>query len=99
MRKMHLVAVMLLLSSSANSQQIATGTTVTVPANGGSGGASASIWRADCKPGMVMTGIEIVVGGTCHNQCNADGRPVATYRIHCSQSPLGTPIRALRSEN
>ena len=38
--------------------------------------------------GMVMTGIEIVVGGICHNQCNTDGGPLATYGTHCS--PLQT---------
>jgi hypothetical protein len=32
-----------------------------------------------------MTGVEIVVGGTCHNQCNTDGRPLAAYGIHCTE--------------
>lgn len=85
-----------LLSGHAYSQPSDTANTVTVPANGAAGGAGASIWKADCKPGMVMTGIEIVVGGTCHNQCNADGRPVVTYRIRCSRNPLGSSIRATR---
>ncbi len=43
-----------------------------------------------------MTGIEIVVGGTCHNQCRADGRPLAAYRILCSQLKIGKPINMRR---
>jgi hypothetical protein len=81
--------MLLLPSTSAYSQQITTGDTVNVPANGRLGGQNASIWKAECDKGMVMTGIEILVGGTCHNQCNADGRPVATYGIHCSPLQSG----------
>jgi hypothetical protein len=79
-----IASMLLLLSSNAYSQQITTGDTVNVPANGMLGGKNATIWKAECAKGMVMTGIEIVVGGTCHNQCNTDGRPLATYGIHCS---------------
>src|SRR5262245_7933733 len=64
-----------------------------VPSNGKFGGQNASMWKAECAKGMVMTGIEIVVGGTCHNQCNIDGRPVATYGIHCSQLQAGSSSR------
>jgi len=60
--------------------------------------ANAAIWKAQCKPGMVMTDIEIVVGGTCHNQCKADGRPLAAYRILCSQLKTGKPINMQRSD-
>ena len=81
--------MLLLLSNIAYSQQITTGNTVNVLADGRSGGQNASIWKAECDKGMVMTGIEIVVGGTCHNQCNTDGRPVATYGIHCSRLETG----------
>src|SRR5262249_31370999 len=80
-----ITGMLLLLSINAYSQEITTGDTVNVPSSGASGGQNASVWKAECAKGMVMTGIEIVVGGTCHNQCNTDGRPVATYGIHCSQ--------------
>jgi len=93
MRFILIIGMLLLLPSNTYSQQTAAGDTVNVPANGGSGGQNTSIWKADCQKGMVMTGIEIVVGGTCHNQCNADGRPVATYRIHCSPMQAGTPTK------
>lgn len=98
MRITYFAVLLLLFSGTAFSQQIDSGDTVTVPADGGSGGAGASIWRAECKRGTVMTGIEIVVGGTCRNQCNADGRPLTTYRIHCTRNPR-TPVRDLRAEN
>ncbi len=83
---------LLLLANQASAQDIETQNTVPVPSNGAAGGANASVWKAECKPGMVMTGIEIVVGGTCHNQCNADGRPLAAYRILCSELKSGKPI-------
>jgi hypothetical protein len=85
--------ILLLLSNNADSQQITTGNTVNVPANGRSGGQNASVWRAECGKDMVMTGIEIVVGGTCHNQCNKDGRPLAAYGIHCSPLQAGSSTR------
>ena len=77
--------ILLMLAGHAQAQDIGTRNTVPVPSNGASGGTNAAVWKAECKPGMVMTGIEIVVGGTCHNQCNADGRPMAAYRILCSE--------------
>lgn len=84
MRKV-LIAVLLALPVSAYAQDISTKNTVPVPSNGAAGGTNPSVWKAQCKEGMVMTGIEIVVGGTCRNQCNADGRPLAAYRILCSE--------------
>jgi hypothetical protein len=90
MRAVLIAGMLLLLSNNAYSQQITTGETVNVPASGRLGGLNASIWKAECAKGMVMTGIEIVVGGTCHNQCNTDGRPLATYGIHCSPLQSGS---------
>src|SRR5207249_9831788 len=87
--KLVLMAFLALLSSSAYAQEITTGNTVRVLADGGSGGQNATIWKADCQQGMLLTGIEIAVGGTCHNQCDRDGRPLATFVIHCSQIQTG----------
>jgi hypothetical protein len=98
MRFILITGMLLLLPSNAHSQQTTADDTVNVPANGRSGGQNPSIWRADCQKGMVMTGIEIVVGGTCQNQCNADGRPVATYRIHCSPMQAGSPTNLGESQ-
>lgn len=84
MTKAILIALLLLLPSLAQGEEN-TEDTVPVPSNGLAGGSNASVWKAQCAKGMVMTGIEIVVGGTCNNQCNADGRPMAGYRILCSR--------------
>ena len=98
MPRILLIAVLLQLSASqAYAQEVDTENTVPVPSNGMAGGANPSIWKAQCKPGMVMTGIEIVVGGTCRNQCNADGRPLAAYRILCSPLKTGKPINLQKS--
>jgi hypothetical protein len=98
MRFILVAGMLLLLPNNAYSQQTTAGDTVNVPANGRSGGQNASIWSADCQKGMVMTGIEVVVGGTCHNQCNTDGRPVATYRIHCAPMQPGSPTKFEESQ-
>ena len=92
-----LLAALMLLASHAAAQDIGTENTIPVPSNGVAGGANPSVWKAQCKPGMVMTGIEIVVGGTCRNQCNADGRPLAAYRILCSELKAGKGTRILDS--
>lgn len=47
------------------------------------GGTNAVDANASCPTGQVMTGIHIRLGGTCHNQCDADGRPVSSYTIVC----------------
>ena len=96
-----LVATTLLLPvpNDCYSQQITTGNNVNVPANGASGGQNASVWKAECPKGMVMTGIEMLVGGTCHNQCDGDGRPVTTYRLRCSQLQAGSPAKILDEGN
>jgi hypothetical protein len=93
------VTIVLALSSQALAQEIGAENTVTVPSNGAAGGASPSVWKAQCAQGMVMTGIEIVVGGTCRNQCNADGRPLAAYRIFCSQLTGGKGIKMRDTQN
>jgi hypothetical protein len=98
MQRMLLTGILLLLASHAHAQDIGTQNTVPVPSNGAAGGTNAAVWKAECKPGMVMTGIEIVVGGTCRNQCNADGRPLAAYRILCSELKSGKAIRMQDSE-
>ncbi len=84
MRAIPTCAVLFLLCTSASAQQITTGETTAVPSNGQFGGQNASVWKAECPKGTVMTGIELVVGGTCRNQCNTDGRPLTTYGIHCA---------------
>ena len=91
MRALLITGMLFLLSTDVYSQEITPGNTVNVPANGAFGGQNASVWKAECEKGMVMIGIEILVGGTCHNQCNTDGRPVATYGIHCSPLQTGSP--------
>jgi hypothetical protein len=93
MRAILFAGMLLLPSNNAYSQQITTGNTVNVPANGRLGGLNASVWKAECDKGMVMTGIEIVVGGTCHSQCSNDGRPLATFGIHCSPLQAGESTR------
>ena len=101
MPRMFLIAVLLQLSAEVRPmlKWSIRENTVPVPSNGMAGGANPSIWKARCKAGMVMTGIEIVVGGTCRNQCNADGRPLAGYRILCSPLKPGNQINLQRSEN
>lgn len=47
------------------------------------GGANAVDANANCPAGQVMTGIHIHLGGTCHTQCDADGRPISSYTIIC----------------
>ena len=64
MHKLVSVGFLALLSSSAHSQEITTSNTVRVLADGHSGGQNAAIWKADCQPGMVLTGIELAVGGS-----------------------------------
>lgn len=54
-----------------------------VNADARSGGANARTWTAQCPPGFVMKGVRLVVGGTCHRQCDPDGRPVSTFQIIC----------------
>ncbi len=51
MHKLVLVGFLALLSSSAYAQEITTGNTVRVLADGGSGDQNAAIWKADCQQG------------------------------------------------
>ena len=99
MQRMLLLAMLLLPASPICAQEVDTDSTVPVASDGAAGGANPSVWKARCKSGMVMTGIEIVVGGTCRNQCNADGRPLAAYRILCSELKNGKPVNMQKSEN
>jgi hypothetical protein len=85
MRVLLISATLFLLCPGAYSQNISTGEVTSVPSDGHFGGQNALVWKAECPKGTVMTGVEIVVGGTCHNQCNKDGRPLATYGIHCTE--------------
>jgi hypothetical protein len=78
-------AILFLLCTGAYSQNITTGEITNVPSNGNFGGKNASVWKAEYPKGTVMTGVEIVVGGTCHDQCDTDGTPLATYGIHCTE--------------
>jgi len=75
------------LTGSVYPQQPAAQNIVEVTADGASGGANSAIWNASCPAGMVMTGLRIMVGGTCHYQCDGDGRPLATFNIVCSPPP------------
>src|SRR5215471_9192919 len=94
MHKLVSVGFLALLSSSAHSQEITTSNTVRVLADGHSGGQNAAIWKADCQPGMVLTGIELAVGGTSHSEFDGDGRPGATFVIHCSRIQPEKKFRA-----
>jgi hypothetical protein len=85
MRVVRISGIVFLLCTDAYSQQITTGEVTSVPSNGHFGGQNASVWKAECPKGTVMTGVEIVVGGSCHNQCSTDGRPLTTYGIHCTE--------------
>ena len=94
MRFILIAAMLSLLSNNAYSQQITTGDAVNVPGSGAAGGQNATVWKAECQKGMVVTGIEVVVGGTCHNQCNADGRALAAFRIQCSPLQMGDAAKS-----
>lgn len=47
-------------------------------------GSNAMAMNSYCPEGQVMVGIEMVIGGTCRNQCEADGGAFHKYRIVCS---------------
>ena len=51
--------------------------------SGAWGGASQVDAAASCPPGQVVIGISIVLGGTCHTQCEGDGRPISRYVLRC----------------
>jgi hypothetical protein len=40
---------------------------------------------ASCPAGQVARGVKLGLGGTCGGKCDADGRPVATLRLVCTQ--------------
>ncbi len=61
MRKF-LLAILLVLPGYSLAQDISTKNTVPVQSDGAAGGTNPTVWKAHCRDGMVMTGIEIVVG-------------------------------------
>jgi hypothetical protein len=36
-----------------------------------------------CEAGQVAVGVNLILGGTCHEQCNGDGRPVQQFKLVC----------------
>ena len=48
------------------------------------GGLNAVGKTSQCPPGQVVVGLQIVTGGTCHSQCDPDGRPIHTFRVLCA---------------
>jgi len=48
------------------------------------GGLNAVGKTSQCPAGQVMVGLQIVTGGTCHSQCDPDGRPIHTFRVLCA---------------
>lgn len=49
------------------------------------GGANAEIYSSLCSPGQVVVGLEVSLGGTCHGECDGDGRPVHYFRVKCGR--------------
>jgi hypothetical protein len=49
------------------------------------GGTNAVPYAASCPNGQVAVGLELVLGGTCHGQCDPDGRPVHKFRLKCAR--------------
>ncbi len=48
------------------------------------GGTNAVPLDSECPAGQVMVGIQIVTGGTCHGQCDPDGRALHRFKIQCA---------------
>ena len=49
----------------------------------GSGAWINTVKSARCPAGYFATGVEVVYGGTCNSQCNADGGTVREVRVTC----------------
>jgi hypothetical protein len=49
------------------------------------GGMNAELYSSSCPANQVVVGLDIWLGGTCHEQCNADGRPVHFFRVKCGR--------------
>jgi hypothetical protein len=41
-----------------------------------------------CPDGQIAVGIDLTLGGTCHEQCNGDGRPVQQFKLVCQSLQL-----------
>ncbi|MBI3102020.1 MAG: hypothetical protein HYY98_10775 [Burkholderiales bacterium] len=48
------------------------------------GGASAMTMSSYCPAGQVVIGVEMIVGGTCHGQCEPDGGALHKFRVKCA---------------
>lgn len=48
------------------------------------GGQSPLSMISMCPPDQMVVGVEIVVGGTCQQQCNADGGALHKFRVRCA---------------
>ncbi|WP_143742212.1 hypothetical protein [Roseateles chitinivorans] len=49
----------------------------------GNGAWQGTTKRADCPARHVAVGVEVTYGGTCSNQCNADGGTVREVKLVC----------------
>lgn len=56
---------------------------LTASAGYGPGAWVNTIKSARCPVGYFATGVDVVYGGTCNNQCNADGGAVREVRVTC----------------
>jgi hypothetical protein len=51
-----------------------------------------------CPAGEVLVGIDLELGGTCHQQCDADGRPIKQIFGKCQRlSLVATRVTAAKS--
>jgi len=76
------------IAALAAREAIAVEATTEAAANGAVGGTSAIDLTASCPSGQLMTGIRMHLGGTCHRQCDPDGRPVSTFAAICAPTKL-----------
>jgi hypothetical protein len=37
-----------------------------------------------CPPGEAISALNLVLGGTCHTQCDPDGHPIKAITVTCS---------------
>lgn len=48
------------------------------------GGSGAMTMSSLCPANQVVIGVEIIVGGTCHGQCDLDGGTLHKFRVKCA---------------
>lgn len=48
---------------------------------------------ANCPDGSVATGVTVVYGGTCHNQCDGDGGVIRQLELVCRKLVTDVPPR------